>query len=289
MCISSRWVKVRWAINIELKIEGMRKAMLLLCLLCLFGCFGKEALFPLDYGRMEIYYAKYKHAYTKYDNAGEFVDIRKFRGALNKIRPKIARPLIKEPRLDSAFNHLLDSIGLIDWSNDTVIIVMPDFEFHSSYMIKSKKGYVAIYGDSSSDFIDQDSSYGVSDIMQKPPLFSVDEVPAYLRASDSIMNYTLLSFDFDAISHVLRNSDPFGGYYFVFRIKIREGKKIDMKMLIVRDQLHWRAGPNDFPRQDMYERMKQRRLEQNKKFEMGKIRIFLKKIKDFIKGYKRDL
>lgn len=62
-----------------------------------------------------------------------------------------------------------------------------------------------------------------------------------------------------------------------------------MKMLIVRDQLHWRAGPNDFPRQDMYERMKQRRLEQNKKFEMGKIRIFLKKIKDFIKGYKRDL
>lgn len=235
---------------------------------------AQGALYPIDHNNIDVFYAKYRYGY-------EFVGIKKFRGKLSRIRPRIIRPLIHEPRRYAAYNHLLDSIGLIDWNSDTVVIVSGDVDVDNFDLIKSKKGTICLYS-LGYDMIDDDYYYGLRDFQEYLHMCGDTPCPPDMVKQDSIRSYALLSFDFDVISNVLKYSsstvsDFYSNKYFVYRVAIKNGKIIDTKMLIVPKQWFWRSEPEDSPAQQATKQIEAEYKERAKKEE--------RKLKNRIKAF----
>ena len=262
---------------------SMRKIMIaVFCSLSLLVCVAQGTLYPVNHENIDVYYAKYKYVY-------DFVGIKKFRGGkISRIRPELIRPLIHEPRRDSAYNHILDSLGHIDWNNDTVVMVMPDDDIGDIDLVKSKKGIVCLYSRGYGR-IDDDYYYGTYGFQEY-----IDEgdspTDSLFAKQDSIRVYSLLSFDFNSISNVLKYSLLFypdygcGHKYFVYRMVIDKGKIIDTKMLIVPDLFFWRSAPEDFPGQQHIDKGKTVRIEKYKKKEKelkNRIKAFFNKLNIF--------
>ena len=247
----------------------MKKLMtIVFCLLPLLMCMAQGALYPINHKNIDVFYAKYKNEY-------EFVGIKKFRGKLCKIQPPIIIPPIHETRRYEAYNHLLDSIGHIDWNNDTVVMVIPEEEIGDIDLVKSKKGIVCLYS-LGYDMIDDDYYHGMYDFQEYLNPGGDHPIPPYMAKQDTIRSYALLSFDFDVISNVLKYSFPFASKYFVYRVIIDKGKIIDTKMLIVPNQFCWRSTREDFPGQQFIDDMKasskkERKIKRKPK---NKIKVF---------------
>ena len=233
--------------------------IIIFCLLPLLMCMAQSALYPINHKNIDVFYAKYRYE-------DEFVGIKKFRGKLSRIRPQIIIPPIHETRRYEAYNHLLDSIGHIDWNNDTVVMVIPEEEIGDIDLVKSKKGIVCLYA-KGYDMIDDDYYHGMYDFQEYLDPGGDHPSPPCLAKQDSIRSYALLSFDFDVISNVLKYSYSFSfaSKYFVYRVIIDKGKIIDTKMLIVPNQVYWRSTPEDFPGQQYIDELKARYKKERKK------------------------